>query len=196
MKRVTPRYPSRTKASPGLTPCNRLLPVTAHWRTWEIPWPSPHVRPARLALPEDYHLVGEYPGSDGDEEDAETFRLATNRALGIWFATRPGRAREARADVRSWALHISPHEEYGNASFVPPPAVLEEYECSLASEDGRVWNVMTYITESKEFGTLYNLTAYSAIPGGLYLRAGGSGSAPDAEAEALAILASYHQGQE
>jgi len=70
---------------------------------------------------------------------------------------------------------------------------LEEHECSLTSLGGRVWNVVTYITESKEFGTLYKLTAYSPIPGGLYLRAGGGGAAADAEAEALAILASFHE---
>jgi len=47
--------------------------------------------------------------------------------------------------------------------------------------------------ESKEFGTLFNLTAYTAIPGGLYLQGGGGGSTADAEGEALAILASFHE---
>jgi len=144
-------------------------------------------------LPPDYHLVGEHPGKDEDEADAEFFRLSTNRALGIWFATRPGTRKDLRPDIRGWALHISPNEGYGSASFVPPPAVLEEYECSLTSAGGRVWNVMTYVTESKELGTLYNLTAYTEIPGGLYLLGGGEGSAPDAEGEALAILASFHE---
>ena len=143
-------------------------------------------------LPPDYHLVGEHPGEDDDEADAELFRLSTNRALGIWFAPRPGPSKEL-PDIRSWALHISPEEGYGSASFVPPPAVLEEHECSLTSAGGRVWNVMTYVTESKEFGTLYNLTAYSKLPGGLYLRGGGGGAAADAEGEVLAIFASFHE---
>jgi hypothetical protein len=146
-----------------------------------------------LVLPPDYHLVGEHPRKDEDEAEAETFRLSTNRALGIWFATRPGATKDRRPDVRSWALHISPNEGYGSAGFVPPPAVLEEYECLLTSAGGRVWNVMTYVTESKEFGTLYNLTAYTEIPGGFYLRGGGGGSAADAEGETLAILASFRQ---
>src|SRR2546422_2174432 len=193
MSRVTPRYPSRATASRDLPPCNRLLPGTENWRLWDIPWPSPHVSPARLMLPPDYHLVGEHPGKDEDEADAEFFRLSTNLALGIWFATRPGTRKDLRPDIRGWALHISPNEGYGSASFVPPPAVLEEYECSLTSAGGRVWNVMTYVTESKELGTLYNLTAYTEIPGGLYLLGGGEGSAPDAEGEALAILASFHE---
>jgi hypothetical protein len=193
MSRVTPRYPSRAKASRNLTPCDRALPDTGGWRAWDIPWPSPHVNPARFALPPDYRLVGEHPGNDDDEADAEMFRVSTNRALGIWFATRPGPRTDIRPDIRGWAFHISPEEGYGSAGFVPPPAILDEHECSLTSVGGRVWNVVTYVTESTELGTLYNLTAYSQIRAGLYLRGGGEGAGADAEGEALAILASFSE---
>ncbi len=63
----------------------------------------------------------------------------------------------------------------------------------MTSADSKVWNVVTYVTESKEFGTLFNLTAYTQIPSGLYLRGGGSGGGADAEGEALAILASFRE---
>ena len=185
------RYPSRVAASPGLLGCNRALAPTHSWRLWEIPWPSPHLPPARLWLPPDYVLIGGMDDDEEDEAEREAFRVSMNRALGIWFAPAAGAAIDLRRGVRRWALHISPRGEYPNASISPPPAILEEYECALQSAGGRVWNVVTYVTESKEFGTHYALSAYSPLTKGAHVTASGDGSTPDMESEALAILASF-----
>ena len=190
---MTPRFPRRTIASPGLHPCSASLPSTANWRSWDIPWPSPHVASARFTLPPDYTLAKHHLADNADLAEAEIIRQSTDRALGIWFAHRPTPRGGVLPDIRSWAFHLSPEERYPNSGFTPPPTLLHEHECVLTSAGGRIWNVITFVTESRELGTLYRLAAYSKVTEDLCLSAGGGGAAPDAEAEALAILTSFQQ---
>ena len=162
-----------------------------------MPRPSPHVPSARVLLPPDYELVGAHLDEGDNEAEIEASRLSTDRALGIWFAPRPGIKVDTTRGLRSWAFHISPRGEYSSAGFGgfdQLPTLLGEDECSLTSVGGRAWNVITYVMESKVFGTQYALTAYSEIGGGLYLRAGGEGQIADAETEGLAILSSFREG--
>jgi len=131
---------------------------------------------------------------EGDTEEEFQERLSSmDRALGIWFAPALGPVSDPRK-IRSWALHISPEGEYGNAGISPTPTILEERECRLVGRDGRAWNVATFVAEQDENRVTFWLTAYSALRPGLYLRAGGHGSAPDFEAEAVAILSSVARG--
>jgi hypothetical protein len=187
---MSPRYPSRVRASTQLAPCDVQVPDTSDWRFWEVPWPSPHVGPLWLRLPPEYWDRLGSMREEGDTEEEFQERLSsTNRALGIWFAPALGPLVDP-SRIRSWALHISPEEEYGSAGIGPTPTILEERECRVVGRDGRKWNVVTFVAEQSENGVTFWLTAYSSLGRGLYLRAGGHGAAPDFEAEAFGVLSS------
>ena len=165
------------------------LPDTSEWRRWDVPWPSPHVGPLQLMLPRGFSLP---PDAEDHEEiaaEAEAQLMSRDRALGIWFALPVSPKVDPFRGPKSWAMHISPRAQYPSAGISPPPALLDERECTVLSH-GRTWNVITFVTEGGGWGTAYWFGAYSIIGPGVTLSANGHGPQADFQGEALAILLS------
>ena len=186
MTRISGRFPTKVRASRSLAPCERRTLDTASWTWRDVPWPSSRIGTARILLPVAYHI----PVSPFESENPEPASI--NRALGVWYALEESGA--PSRPLRSFALWLETQGVYPEHAISPVPTLLSEQECMLVGEDGRRWNVASYVLESSDRPLAFDMSAYSECGSGLFLQAASRGGLLQGHGEAMTILASVKVG--